>query len=314
MRPAQPALTLATLIRRFLAWCRKWRSKGTAREYRRHLHRFLDATGNVTVQDVRKVDVLEWAKTWHEMQAVQRLFNWAVFDAELMERAPFRRLKLPPLGKRKRIIDRPLVARLMRRASPAFRAFLIALRETLARPQEVRKFDWANVVCPGSNALNRDDVESGRACLVLDDFKGKARRKEQDEQRVVIITPRLGRLLWRLFSRRRRAAGAIFRNHRGRRWSNNAVRLRMRWLRRKLNLKRDHRGEHVVAYTLRHTMATNAAANGVRDRILAEILGHTTPRTTWRYQHLQIEHLQAAMETIHKRKGKGQPNKPGEPN
>jgi len=56
--------------------------------------------------------------------------------------------------------------------------------------------------------------------------------------------------------------------------------------------------EKVVAYTVRHSTATIAAAAGVRDRMLADIMGHASTRTTARYQHLQVSHLRDAFELI----------------
>jgi integrase/recombinase XerD len=65
----------------------------------------------------------------------------------------------------------------------------------------------------------------------------------------------------------------------------------MRRLRRRIDLADD-----VVPYTLRHTAATRATVAGVRDKLLAELLGHTSTRTTARYQHPNVEDLCAAAE------------------
>jgi integrase len=78
--------------------------------------------------------------------------------------------------------------------------------------------------------------------------------------------------------------------------------LRMSRLRKRLGLSRDARGEQLVCYSVRHTGATRAAAAGVRDRILADIMGHTNTRTTARYQHLEVSHLTAAIESIRPKK------------
>lgn len=51
-----------------------------------------------------------------------------------------------------------------------------------------------------------------------------------------------------------------------------------------------------VAYTLRHTGATTAMANGVTERVLAELMGHAGTRTVYRYQHPRICHLVEALE------------------
>jgi site-specific recombinase XerD len=74
-------------------------------------------------------------------------------------------------------------------------------------------------------------------------------------------------------------------------------------LRDKVGLGPDENGEQVVAYTMRHTSATRASARGVRDRVLAELMGHTSTTTTQRYQHLQADHLAEAIKRVNGRKG-----------
>jgi site-specific recombinase XerD len=69
----------------------------------------------------------------------------------------------------------------------------------------------------------------------------------------------------------------------------------MKRLREKLGLGPDANGEKIVAYSLRHTAATQACARGVPDRVLAELMGHTDPATTRRYQHPQLDHLAEAL-------------------
>ncbi len=50
-------------------------------------------------------------------------------------------------------------------------------------------------------------------------------------------------------------------------------------------------GERVVCYTLRHTAATTATENGIPQKVLAEMMGHTRTETTERYQHVKADHL-----------------------
>lgn len=198
-------------------------------------------------------------------------------------------------------MDRPLLARILRKSSSSFRRYLLALRESLARPQEIRAATWAHLWWPEKPDGLRAALLAGQAVLVLDDFKARRRRADANIPRLIPVSPRLGRLLWRLFCRGAGDSGHIFLNHHGRPWTNNAVRCRMRWIRKTLRLARDHRGENIVCYSLRHTGATWAAAAGLRDRLLADVMGHSTTRTTARYQHLQIEDLQAALRIMRAR-------------
>ena len=296
------SVTLKSLRDDFLAWTIRFRKPKTVDNYRRYIDRFLDHVGDIDVTNLKPHHLLTWGSTWHEIQAIQRLFSWAHLDAELCDRNPFRRVKRPALGRRKRILDQPTLCLMLRTSPPEFRRFLIAMRETLARPQEVRGLCWEEIEWQRKPKDFEKAVTQGEALFVLEDYKARDRRLDPDAPRVIPISPRLGRLLVRLRAVNPNTTGPIFLNSRNKQYTNNAVRLRMRWLRRTLRLERDHRGENVVSYTLRHTMATRATARGVRDRMLADLLGHTSTRTTARYQHLQVEHLRDAMMSIHARK------------
>ena len=296
---------LSKLIALFLAWLEKHRQAKTLDGYRRYLDRFAAACGDVPLGSLKPHDLLSWGKTWHEIQAVQRLFSWAVNDAGLIEKNPFARIKRPRLGARKRVLEPAQLARLMRAAAPAFRAFLLAMRETLARPQEIRALQWEELRPLRRVTRPAEACAAGEAVFVLADFKARERRADPDAERILLITPRLGRFLARQTRGFLIPSGHVFLNSRGKPWTANAVRCQMRALRRRLGLAPDHRGENVTAYTLRHTRATEATAAGVTDRALADLLGHTTTKTTARYQHLQLEHLREAMGRLVKRKRVG---------
>jgi integrase/recombinase XerD len=89
----------------------------------------------------------------------------------------------------------------------------------------------------------------------------------------------------------------LFLNSRGAPWTSSALRIAVRRACRRLGLDETH-GEKIVAYTIRHTAATAATVAGVRDRHLADLMGHSTTRTTARYQHLDVEHLRKAAELL----------------
>lgn len=274
--------TLADLERKFLAFLAdelKARrcSDRTIRYYRHQLGRFVAAAGGDRPADqLRPFDLRRHAVGWHAIQAVQRLYNWAV-DAELLAVNPIRKVPRPPLGQRRRVLRPAELARLLRAARPALRRLLVAIRFTLGRPQELRAVRWSDY---------REDL----GAFVLADFKARDRRKDGAAARVLVVPPRLARLLARLRRRRPPSDAHVFLGDRGRPWTANALRLAVRRAARRAGL--DQVGEeHVVAYTLRHTGATAATAAGVRDRLLADLMGHASTRTTARYQHLQLEDL-----------------------
>jgi integrase len=289
---------LSELITSFRRWSDAKLRKSTASHYGYFHARFLAAVGDVDVQSLKTVDLLNWGKTWHEIQTVQRLFNWGYHDAALLESNPFAKVKKPHRSQRRRILSRSDMLRLLRKSKPVFRRFLLAMRETIARPQEIRSLQWEDLQLTGSFTDADDALQAGRACFVLWDYKCRELRRDADTPRLIPISRRLGRLLLRLKSRLTNASGPIFLNLYGKPWSNNASRLRMRRLRNALGWMPDRRGESVVCYSLRHTSATFAASLGIRDRTLADLMGHTNTKTTSRYLHLTTEHLQQALDQI----------------
>lgn len=292
------SVTVHEIIRRFETWAINHLAKGTVLNYRRHLARFAVHVGDVPSSTLKAHHLLEWGKRWHEIQAVQRCWNWAANEAELIERSPFARVKKPKAGKRKRIFERRDLFLLLRRARQDFRLFLLALRETIARPQEIRAVRW-DEIRPLDPALSfEESLRAGKSYFQLEEYKHRHLRTNGDDARLIPISPRLGRMLWRMHRSASDQRGEIFRTFRGRPWTKEAVRLRMKRLRKALGLGADRRGENLVAYTIRHTMATSAAAGGLRDRLLADLMGHTTTRTTARYQHLHAGHLIEAMKRI----------------
>lgn len=287
--------SLNELVGVFLDWSAKVHAPSTTAAYKHQLSKFAARFGLRPIGELKAIHLQECAKTWHLYQAVQRLFNWAMDEAEIIDRNPFNKLRRPPIGQRRRIISQPIGASLLRNARPHFRRLILAYRETFARPQELRQARWENLhTTDGTSSIDKA-LANGTACIVLWEHKTAYQRAEANVPRVILLSPRVGRLLLRLKRSAADEQGPIFVTTKGKAWSSNAVRCCFRRLRRRVKIKRDARGENIVAYTYRHTGATAAAAAGIRDKILAEILGHASTRTTARYQHLNVEHLQPIM-------------------
>ena len=291
-----PALTLGQLADRYGEWMSREvdarRMRPLTRDYyRRQIQKFLDAvTGNRPAASVKPHEVEMYKTGWHSVQAVQRLYNWGVSMGHLTEN-PVRSVVRPDLGQRERILTPVETARLFRTAERHFRSFLMAMRHTLARPQEIRALRWQQLVYEPA------------PMFVLKEFKAKRRRKDRKSAvRIIPLDDRMVRLLNRLARQLKPSpADFVFLNSDGKPWTANAVRCRMMRLRKKVGLTPDGNGEQVVAYTLRHTSATRACARGVRDKVLAELMGHTNTTTTQRYQHLQTEHLAEAIQRANSR-------------
>lgn len=300
-------LTLGGLRDRYLDWLGREILAGrneprTAEYYRRWLALFVEHAGRqrhegpataddlaalgaaVPVAELIPWDLESFKSGWHSVQAVQRLLNWSV-EMGLVKESPFARVSRPDPGRRERTLDRPELARLLRSTTRAFRRFLVAMYRTLARPGELRSLKWEHL------------HESGRF-FQLRTFKAKRKRKDRDgagRVRQIALDGWMRRLVARLAQKPHAPGDFVFLNCRGDPWNRNSLRCAMRKARSRAGL--DHAGgERVVCYTLRHSAATEATARGVADRRLADVLGHTTTRTTARYQHLGAEALVDAVE------------------
>jgi integrase len=284
-------MTLAQLTGHFFEWLERESvarrvAPATVTYYRRQLRPLLALAGEVAVGELRAWH-LERCKTgWHSVQAAQRLMNWAQ-RVQLVESNPFARVAKTAGGGRTTIMRKGEDRALRRSSFPELRAVLLALRLTLARPQEIRALRWSDL------------VEGPPAFARLTEFKARDRRRDGQRVRVLPIVPRLARLLARLARRRHKATDHIFLNSKGRPWTGNGLSLAVRRQRRRLELPDD-----VVPYTWRHTGATEACVAGVRDKLLAELLGHTSTRTTARYQHPDVGELLGALERAQRRPGR----------
>jgi len=292
-----PVCSLGQLADKYGEWMEREVDAGrmkprTLDYYRDHIQKFIDAIGGGRpASGVLPHEAEMYKTTWHSLQTVHRLFNWGV-TMGLLPQNPIRAVKLPDLGQRQRILTPRESARFIRAADRDFRVFLIALRQTIARPQEVRALQWKHLLATPVPAF------------VLHDFKAKNRRKDRKTAvRIIPLDGRMQRLVARLAQRRHAAPDDhVFLNRYGKPWTANALRCRVKRLRVKLGILPDENGENIVAYSMRHTSATRATARGVRDKLLAELMGQTDTATTQRYQHLQAEHLAEAIQRANGRK------------
>ena len=285
-----PTLSLGQLADQFGAWMLREIEAGrlqpkTLDYYRPQLQKFLDRVGGQRPATSISPHELEMFKTgWHSVQAVQRLYNWGV-QMGLVRENPFRKILKPDLGHRERILTAEEERKILAAADDYFRLFLLAMLNTMARPREIREVRWQHLVMEPI------------PMLVLRDFKARNRRKDrQTAVRRIILTPFMVELLKNLKEKRNPGReDHIFLNQRGLPWTSNAVRLRMKRLRNRVGLGPDANGETLVAYSFRHTGATRACLRGVPDRVLSDLMGHTTPEMTRRYQHPQLDHLAEAI-------------------
>lgn len=289
--PVVKAIRLSVAVAKFLEWAGRNNAPRTVDGYQRYLRRFVAWAGDVPLATLTPAMLGTWSRKYHPIQAVQRLCSWIVRDAKLMAANPLAGMPKPKSGKRRRTFAPRESAWMLRTADRRFRRLLVFLRESMARPQEVRVVAWPDLRSKNGDGFDAAELTSGRAWFAFPDAKGYARRSDPDADRVIPISPRLGRLLVRLHGEGAHDAGPIFRNRFQRPWTANAIRCRVRRLRAAVGLSSDRRGENVVAYTFRHTAATQAVAAHVGLFVVQESLGHASIKTTQRYVHLTPDQL-----------------------
>ncbi len=268
------SLEVVVLLDQYLDWvqqnldCYEW--------HRRFIQEFASACGGLTVGDLKPIHVTNWLakkKTWgpttrnRVIGEVKRAFNWAI-EQGLIESSPIKSLRKPRAKRRERILLRDERAKIFGSITDqAFRDFLTALQETGARPGEIRLVTAANV-----------DLQNGVWVLTKHKTSKKTHRP-----RVIYLTPVMRKLTEQLMAEH--SEGPLFRNRYGQPWSNNAIRIRFRRLR-----KQFPELTGVVAYCYRHTFATDGLVNGVPIATVAELLGHTsTAMIEEHYGHLAKE-------------------------
>lgn len=299
------SLRFSVVARRFLKWAEQCRSPLTVQIYRHYFQRFQREVGNKDVSRITPAALTAWAKTWHQSQAIVRLMRWCVHEARILKTNALEHVQHPPKGQRVRLLNAREQRQLLAAAGEDLRQLLIGYRETMARPGELRRATWADVYPKLTKSKLRKALNKGRCIIVLRDYKNRKSRRMPNEPRVILLSPRMCKMLLKLLTRSVSDATRIFRTRLGRPWTANSLRCRMRRLRARLGWVQDDRGENIVPYTFRHTGATELTAAGIRDRMLADILGHTETSTTARYQHLQVDHLRNAMNRYWKRQHRG---------
>lgn len=275
-------------------------SPNTLAFYRHYLTRFVEDAGDVPLKDVSPVVVHRFSTKYHPVVAVQRLCSWARLEAHLIKRNPLQGMKNPRHGHRRRILSDLERVRLLRACRPSFRAFVLAMLESIGRPGEIREVKWGNIRTSGKPTFSVDNLVDGQAFFWLDKFKAQNKRGDRYAIRLIPISARLGRLLARMWGDGRQLGDVIFQNRDKRGWTSNAVRCQFRRVRLRAALGADVRGERVVAYSMRHTAATAAAGAGLKAFTLAELMGHSDIRMTQRYVHFRPDHLIEATKAISK--------------
>jgi integrase len=294
--PESPKARVADVIEAFLAWSSSHVAEETQKQYLFFGQKLAEECGRLAVHAFKPIHVTRWidkrgwegSTEYNARRYAFRFFSWAVAEGVLAKN-PLAGMKRPKPKPRQRAITDDEYLKLLRATDSDFRPLLFALKQTGARPKELRTLTW-------------DQVRPDHLLLWKHKTDGSTVKP-----RVIHLTVPMQKML-ALFRKRRRS-DHVFLNGRGRPWTANAVRLRVMRLKKKLGLSAD-----VCAYLLRHAFGTNAIVNGVDPLTVAELMGHgdlTMIKNVYAHLAEEKSHLQEAVSRAAKPRG-ASPRRDGE--
>lgn len=289
--------SLSSLTSRYLQWCQLRYRPATVALYTHYLGRFAEKIGDIDADTIQRLDLECWSVKKHPLEVIRSFFRWS-YSSGLTMADPSKGLKVPKSGRRTRILTRRERVVLRRLAGPELRALLVLLEETAARPHEARALTWDHLqALPGRDPAPTAGHD-GNTFFQLSRFKGQTRRSDPNFQRIIPVSPRLGRLLRRRHRQVGRCGihGCIFHSPLRSHWSKEGLRMAFRRL-----VDRAAQVGHVerrglCPYVYRHTKATELANKGINVRILADVLGHASLDLLSWYVHPRIEDLCRALQ------------------
>ena len=286
-------MELATATRAFSIFLLAERGLAAATEYayRRDLMRLGDFLGWPNVEDITLLDLRSWLAEQHRhglaplsinrrIACLKSFFRWAE-QCGYVELNPARNLSMP---KKPRRLPQPLtfdeMTRFFRtpvRPYPSRAGFKLELRDRTAFDLMLllglRRGEVLN--------LQLSDVDLGQGVLYI-------RRAKGDQDRALPIPEQLSDRLheYMLTLLPARSSYLVVSRSGNRLWPQRLHHIFRRHLRH-CGIFRDG----VSPHTLRHTMATMLAREGVQQSVLQRLLGHRDPASTAMYVHLDVTDL-----------------------
>jgi integrase len=284
-RGKQSEATVARVISAFLDDVEGRVTEKTRWNYSYFLGAFAKVRGSVKAEELAPTEAERFARqqpSWSDttkgffLGALVTAYGWSV-RARIIRANPLLGLVKPPKASRGAwaVLSAEEREKLLAEASPAFRMFLAVVFATGARPGEAAALTAENF-----------DADAGLAKLERHKmaYKGQAR--------TIYIPPTISELLKR--QRELYPSGPLLRNRAGRPWNGKAWVRAMGLLRARVGLPR------CIAYSGRHTFATDALSEGVNPAQVAELLGHSGLGSLKHYSHLETKQatLQAALDRV----------------
>lgn len=284
--------TVDSLIDKFLDWTEKHREETTYDWYVALLSSFRDSISKrLTVAELRPLHVTNWIDNHFEncgntrkhqaVTAIKRAMNWAKKEGWIT-RNPIADVAKPRANRRIAYLTpdqwKAFVKSAQKNGEQEFLDVFTVMKLSGCRPKEARivEAQWF-------------DPENERWCFPVEKSKGKR------ESRVVYLSDSEGAAMkicekWA----EENPEGPMFRNSRGRPWTQSAFNCACQRFTKRLGFK-------VFPYMIRHTFATDAILRGVDLMTIATLMGHKDLKMlTEVYQHLgmQTDHLRQAQRKI----------------
>ena len=213
------------------------------------------------------IDKLQAAFSWGEQQGL--------ISHNLIDRRAKKALGLRRKGSRGReyVLQPDEHEKLVAIAKPHFADLLKFLKGTGCRPGEAYHAEATHY-----------DRKLGAIIYRWDATEGYIHKTAQKtgKDRVIYLAPDLVALVQRLCEKN--PTGYLFRNRDGGQWTDSAVYLMLKRLRTRLKLI-----SKMIAYSYRHTFATNWLKNGGSIKVLAELMGNSVAMIEQHYGHLDAD-------------------------
>lgn len=289
-------MRVETLAHLHLEWVEANCAQGTYDQRKRYVKAFMDFVGPCMVSSVdqlRLEQFFAWAKKNHArsrnagnifLRHVKSLLLWArERDICVINVKRFPKMReYPP--ETKRFTDQEITA-LLKVAEPDFRDMLVFGLLTGLRPQELRPLKHQFVFFkPDGGGVARIEIHKTSATARV------------PLPRVIPLSGTAESIIHRQIESHPESE-YVFLNggvHGGKRgpYTARAFRVRFKRLCRKAKIK------VLPPYALRHSFASVQAMDGTNQKCLADLLGHTTIRTTSRYVSTDEKYLQTAAENM----------------
>jgi integrase len=210
---------------------------------------------------------INWNKTtrYNAITAIKRAWAWAHEEGHITVNQ-LKPMKRPRPERRDTIPDDKEIAAFVAAANPAFRQLLTFIRETGCRPGEATMMQKHHVDLQNREVRFKigEDKTSGKT--------GKPRVIHLNDTALAIVTSLIAL----------NPAGPLFRNSRGKPWTEHSI----DGAARKARLKAGLHDSLAVVYAMRHQYITDAIARGVPIALVAEMTGTSPEMIAKVYSHV----------------------------